>query len=91
MATRDEIKPRVIGKIKSITDEDALAENEKSDLRRDLGMGATLKKAMAVPYTKIAKSYPTGICVSMGDAADCETVKDSIELVLKRANGEKKK
>lgn len=89
MPTRDEIKPRVIDKIKAITEEDDLAEKEESDLQRDLGMGATLKKAMAVPYTKIAKSYPTGIGVSMGDAGDCKTVKDSIELVLKRANGKK--
>lgn len=91
MPTREAIKPRVIEKIKAVTDEDDLVENEESDLQRDLGMGATLKKAMAVPYTKITKSYPTGIGVSMGDAGDCKTVKDSIELVLKRANGENKK
>lgn len=90
MPTRDEIKPKVIGKLKAITDEDDLVENEKSDLQRDLGMGPTLKKAMAVPYTKIAKSYKGGIGVSMGDAGDCKTVKDSIDLVFNRANGNKK-
>jgi hypothetical protein len=88
MPTREEIKPRVIDKIKAVTDEDNLVENEGSDLQRDLGMGATLKKAMAVPYTKIAKSYPNGIRVSMSDAAACKTVKDSIDLVYKRSNGE---
>jgi hypothetical protein len=87
MPNREEIKVRVIDKIKAVTDEDNLAENEMSDLKSDLGMGATLKKAMSVPYTKIAISYSTGISITMADAGKCKTVKDSIDLVHKRANG----
>ncbi len=87
MPNREEIKPRVMSKIKAITDEDDLVENEKSDLQRDLGMSAMLKKAMAVPYTKIAKDYPSGIRVTMSDAGDCKTVGDSVDLVLNRSNG----
>jgi len=88
--TRKEVRDQVVEKIKAITDEDNLAENEDSDLQLDLGMGATLKKAMAVPYTKISTKYDNGITVTMSDAGKCQTVKDSIELVFKRAQGVKK-
>jgi len=87
MPTREEIKPRVIEKIKAVTDEDDLAENEDSDLKRDLGMGRTLKGAMAAPYTEIATSYPAGIRVTMKDAEGCTTVGKSIDLVFQRSNG----
>jgi len=88
MPTRDEIKPRVIGAIKAVTTgEDDLVEKEESDLQRDLGMGAIVKEGLAVSYSKITKSYKTGIGVSISDSGDCKTVKDSIDLVFKRSNG----
>jgi hypothetical protein len=89
MVSRDVIKPQVIKCIQAVTSEPALAENESSDLTRDLGMSQMVKEAMAVPYTKIAKSYPNGIEVTQSDAGGCKTVKDSIDLVHKRANGDK--
>jgi len=89
MPTRDEIKPKVIAKIKAISDAEDLVEDEKSKLWNDLGMGPTVKAAMALPYTKITKKYPRGIVVSQAAAAKCETVKDSIDLVFTRAKGER--
>lgn len=88
--TRDEIKPKVIAKLKAITDEDDLVEKENSSLVRDLGMSDILKKAMAVPYSKISTAYGSGIKVTMTDAGKCETVGESVDLVFKRAKGEKK-
>jgi hypothetical protein len=85
-----DIKPRVVEKLKAITDMDDAAENEISSLEQDLGMGSTLRKAMGVPYTKISKSYPSGLIVSLADAGNCKTVKDSIDLVYNRAIGGKK-
>lgn len=90
MPSRDEIKPLVIEKIQAVTEEDALAQNEASRLWEDLGMSATVRKAMGLPYTKITRRYAGGIPVSMTDAGDCKTVADSIDLVFKRANGQKK-
>jgi hypothetical protein len=89
MPTRDEIKPKVITKIKTISDAGDLAEDEKSHLWNDLGMGPVVKAAMSLPYSKISKKYPNGIVVSQAAAAKCETVKDSIDLVFNRANGER--
>lgn len=90
MTTREEIKPLVIVKLKAITDMDDLAEIESSDLKRDLGMTSLLIQAMSRPYSKIACSYPSGVRITISDASKCETVKDSIDLVLKRAKGNKK-
>jgi len=89
MPTRDEIKPKVIAKIKAISDAVDLVEDEKSKLWNDLGMGPVVKAAMSLPYSKIAQKYPGGIVVSQAAAAKCETVKDSIDLVFNRSNGEK--
>jgi hypothetical protein len=90
MVSRDEIKPQVIKCIQAVTSEPALAENENSDLSRDLGMSPKVKECMGVSYTKIAKSYTTGNEVTQSDAGGCKTVKDSIDLVHKRANGDNK-
>lgn len=92
MPTRDEIKPQVIAKLNAVTDPKpllTLTTDESLNLFDELGMTATLKKAMGVPYTKISSKYDGGLGVSMSDAGKCETLKDSIELVFKRANGKK--
>src|ERR1035438_6347988 len=85
--TRDEIKPLVVAKLKATTDEDVLVDDETSELKRDLGMTSLLVQAMSVPYTKISLRYPAGIAVTVKAAGKCETVKDSIDLVYKCANG----
>lgn len=88
MPTRDEIKPQVIAVINAVTIPDKPITDqtdEKLDLSDDLGMTATLKKAMGVPYTKISKKYD-GFGVSMTDAGKCATLGNSIDLVFKRAN-----
>jgi hypothetical protein len=88
MPTREEVKPRVVEKLLMATHKPA-ANNEASDLSNDLVMSSQLKKAMGIPYSNISRSYPAGITVSMTDAGDCTTVKDSIDLVFKRSNGTK--
>ena len=89
MPSRDEIKPLVIEKIEAVVEPDFKVK-EDHDLFVDLGMGATVKKAMGVPYTKISKKFEKGLTVSMMDAGKCRTVKNSIDLVHKRANGDSK-
>ena len=47
-----------------------------------------LRKTMAKPYTKIAKKYEGGLPIGMDEAESLDTVKASIDLVTKRANGD---
>jgi hypothetical protein len=91
MPTRDEIKPKVIKVLSAVTQmpPKVLSDNEPYRLFQDLGMGPTLRQALAVPYTKISRQYPGGLPISMKEAGDLKTVKESIDLVEKRANGKK--
>jgi hypothetical protein len=84
---RDEVATRVTDKLVAVSDEPVLAKQEASNLKIDLGMTAALIQAMAVPYSKISQSYDGGIKVTMVDAGKCVKVKDSIDLVFKRAQG----
>ncbi|MGZ3461236.1 MAG: hypothetical protein ACXU86_22330 [Archangium sp.] len=56
-------------------------------LEKDLGMTATVRRAMALPYNGIIANYAQGVRISMDEAGGLITVKDSIELVTNRANG----
>jgi|GEM_PF-1019817 len=85
--TRDEIKNQVIIALSKVTSFPEFAKKEESLLYNDLGIGPAALQAMAGTYTKIAKNYKYGIEVSMGDAGDCNTVKDAIDLVFDRAKG----
>lgn len=84
---REVIKPLVVAKLKDVTDEDLSVDEERSELQRDLGMTLLLVQAMSVPYTKISLRYAAGIEVTVQAAGKCKTVKDSIDLVYKCANG----
>jgi hypothetical protein len=87
MPTRKEIKQRVIEKIAAVIDEPVSAVSETDKLWEKFGMGPTVRRAMALPYSKIALSYEGGRAVSQADAEKQQTVKTSIDLVTSRAQG----
>lgn len=89
MPSRKEIKLQVIQKIAVVMHipEEDIKEDHR--LKEDLGMGELVKKAMATPYTKISKQYPEGKRVSIREAGALNTVGESIDLVCKKANGDK--
>jgi len=61
------------------------SEDEKKILLDDLGMGPTFRRGMALPYTLISRRYD-GAAITQSEAQDLRTVKDSVDLVYKRAN-----
>jgi hypothetical protein len=81
---RPTIKAEVIAKL-TATVEPANDITEGMDLADDLGMAGLYRRAMAMPYSKIATRYG-GKPVKLQEAQDLVTVKESIDLVHKRAN-----
>ncbi len=82
--SRGTIAPLVIAKI------DAVAEpgrpiKETDRLLEDLGMTAGIRRAMALPFTKISKRFG-GKLVRMSKSKKLKKVKDAIDLVHKKAN-----
>jgi hypothetical protein len=88
MPSRDVIKVQVVAKLAAVSHIPADKIKEKHRLEVDLGMGPTVRKAMALPYNGIIDDYPSGELISMSAAGDLETVKESIDLVHARANGD---
>lgn len=88
MPSRDEIKPRVMEAIAKVAQKAPQEIQETDRLWEDLDMGELLRKAMAKPYTEISKSYSGGLAVGMDEAGALETVRASIDLVNRRANGD---
>lgn len=87
MPSRKVIKPQVLTKISVITGVAKAEIKEKDRLFQDLGMGPTVRKAMGLPYTKIATKYAGGLHVTMKSAGALVRVKNSIDLVTKRSQG----
>ncbi len=87
MPTQAQIKPKVLKKISAVTDVPTTKIKETSRLDRDLGMGAAMRYAMGQVYSRISTSYAGGKPVSMAKAKSLKTVKQSIDLVTKKANG----
>ena len=87
MPSRDEIAPRVLEKIGAMAHVSPSKVTENLSLEKDLGMTATVRRAMALPYNGIIGGYAEGVRISMDEAGGLMTVKDSIDLVTKRANG----
>ena len=82
---RETIKRQVVSKIMAV----AHLPTEPAENRRlfeDLGMGPTVRRAMALPYSRISSEHG-GQPVSQSDAGGLRTVGASIDLVHKRANG----
>jgi len=88
MPTRAEIKPKVVGKFAAIAHKPVSAIAESDDLEVDLGMSTTIRRAMVLPYNGIINEYEGGVSLTMDETGDLETVKESIDLVTKRANGD---
>jgi len=88
VATREEVKPKVVEKIASVVHRQPAEIKEEDKLFEDLGMGPTVRKAMALPYTKISEEFG-GSRVSQSDAGNLKTVAASIDLVTKAANDKK--
>jgi hypothetical protein len=92
--TRAEIKPQVDHVLNSAC---AHAGNptvpepidDKKSLEDDLLLGPTTKAALAVAYTAITLQYKGGVPVSISDAGGCDTVGNAVDLVFKRAGGNK--
>lgn len=60
-------------------------DDEKKRLLDDLRLGPTFRRALALPYTKISQRHG-GKPITQAEAQDLGTVKDSVDLVFKRAN-----
>ncbi len=88
MPSRAEIKPKVIKKLAVIADVPISSVTESTRLWEDLDMGTTVRKALALPFSKIAKSYDGGIAIPQSGCADLKKAKDAINLVTKRARGQ---
>jgi hypothetical protein len=88
MPSRAEIKPKVVAKIAAIAHEDPADVTEGKSLEDDLGMTTTVRRAMALPYNGIISEYAGGDPITMDEAGDLETVKESIDLVFHRARGD---
>ena len=86
VVSREEIAKRVIAKIEAVAEPDEKVD-ETDDLEVDLGMTSTIRAAMALPYSKISKSFPSGLPIRILEARALGTVKQSIDLVHKRSNG----
>lgn len=83
---REEIKAKVIAKLQAVSDHRPIDDPDK--LRDDLGMTAPLIEGMATPYDKIAQQYPGAKRVRLSDTRGNKTVKDAVDIVHMRANGE---
>jgi hypothetical protein len=82
--TRKTVKDLVGQKIMAVAHLSALP-SEEARLFEDLGMGPTVRRAMALPYSRLSNDYG-GQPISQTDAGALTTVGDSIDLVHKRAN-----
>jgi len=80
---RPTIATEVIQKLDVVTEKPAITEADK--LSADLRMGPTVRKAMALPYSKISARFG-GKPVTQAEAGNLKTVKASIDLVHKKAN-----
>jgi hypothetical protein len=91
---RDEIKPQVDHVLNSACEHAGNPTfpepiDDKKSLEDDLLLGPTTKAALAVAYTAITLQYQGGVPVSISDAGGCDTVGNAVDLVHKRADGNK--
>ena len=83
---KDAIRLAVIRRVDAYTDEyvEASAGPDFLRLEKDLGIFANQRMMLAVPFTKVSKSYG-GKPIRPLECVDLETVLDCIELVVARA------
>lgn len=88
---RPEIAKEVIAAIqrmlKAAGSNKVVNEDEKQNLKRDLGMSLPLKKAMGTLYSDVSEAFENGRTVSLEDSGKCKLVKDAVDLTFKRAQG----
>lgn len=84
VVSREEIARRVIKKLENFAEPDAEI-TEETRLEEDLGMTRTLRSAMALPYSKISRTFG-GKPIRIAEAGDLSDVKETIDLVHRRAN-----
>lgn len=85
MPSRGAIKKEVVKVMEHVSRHSPISEDNK--LWEDLGMGSILRKALAVPYTRLSEEYG-GLRITMSEAEELTTVRESIDLVHKRSNGD---
>jgi hypothetical protein len=84
--SREEIAPEVIAKIRSVADLH-FDPKEGDRLFEDLRMGPSLRRSLALSFSEIANPQNGGKPISGNEAEGLRTVRDSIDLVFRRANG----
>jgi len=87
MPSRAPIKLKVLNVIAAIAHRSKDSVQESQTLDGDLGLGGTVRAALAVPFTRIAREYPEGKRVTILEARALKTVQEAIDLVHARANG----
>jgi hypothetical protein len=83
--SREEIAPQVTGKIRSVGNLH-FDPKEGDGLFEDLRMGPPIRRALALPFSRISKRNG-GQTISGDEAERLRTVGESIDLVFRRANG----
>jgi hypothetical protein len=84
--SRQQIAPQVIAKIAGVADsEKNLQETDR--LFEDLRMGPSLRRSLALSFSRIAKAQNGGKPISGNEAESLRTVGESIDLVFRRASG----
>jgi hypothetical protein len=91
MPTKQDIAPKVIEILTDTARHFGTIPNggvkQTHSLSGDLNLSPIIIKALAVPYSKISRSYEGGLRVSQDDASKVKKASDAITLVLNRANG----
>jgi hypothetical protein len=84
--SRQQIALQVIAKIRSVANLDS-DPNEGDRLFEDLRMGDSIRSSLALSFSRISKQKYSGRPISGAEAQCLHTVRDSIDLVFRRANG----
>ena len=83
---KGEIRISVIRKVDAFTDEDVEGKPNPEPLRleKDLGIYPSYRMMLAVPFTKVSRSYG-GKAIGPLDCVELETVKACIDAVIAKA------
>jgi hypothetical protein len=82
---RHTIKKKVVRILSAVSNKPKSKIREKDSLKKQLLLSSAMIKALAAPYTEVSKSHG-GKRITISEAGKLETVKESIDLVHKKAN-----
>jgi hypothetical protein len=85
--TRDEIKPRVIAVLATVSGVASKKIKESDVLADDLGLTEPQRGALAPDLRDLARAYQPGAVIGLAACKKLETVKEAIDLVFKKAGG----